>query len=197
MKNTSAIKGLPPEKLYQRIDPRIIPFDTTKDCKACEGIIGQEQALKSIQTGLDIKSLGYNIFITGMVGTGRTTTIMKFLEKLEISKEVLEDLLYVNNFKTRDEPTLIILPAGQGNLFKDAMENLIGLLKVDIPEMLKSKYYTEKRDTIIEKQQKRQKEVLKKFETDVAKEGFSVIQVQIGTFVKPDLIPIIEDGRSR
>jgi ATP-dependent Lon protease len=57
--------------------------------------------------------------------------------------------------------------------------------------MLKSKYYSEKRDSIIESQQKKQKEILKNFEKAVAKEGFSVIQVQMGLFVKPDLVPMI------
>jgi predicted ATP-dependent protease len=58
---------------------------------------------------------------------------------------------------------------------------------------LKSKYYGEKRDAIVESQQRRQKEMLQSFEEEAAKEGFSVIQVQMGMFVKPDLIPVIEE----
>jgi len=108
-------------------------------------------------------------------------------------EEKPDDILYVNNFKNPDEPTLIILPAAQGKRFKEAMELLIGMLKSNIPELLKSKYYTEKRDEIVESQQKTQKEILKAFEEEVAKEGFSVIQVQMGMFVKPDLIPVIEE----
>ena len=192
MKDAPRAKELPFDKLYQRIEPDLMPFDTTQECKSCEGIIGQERALKSIQTGLDIKSRGFNIFITGMLGTGRTTTIKKFLDKIEKTKFKPDDILYVNNFKAADEPTLITLPAGKGTLFQEAMKQLIEILKINIPELLKSPYYTEKRDRIIEEQQNKQKAVLKQFEEEVAKEGFSVIQVQIGTFVKPDLIPIIE-----
>ena len=192
MKNAGLFKELPPDKLYWKIDPKIIPYNTTENCKACEDIIGQERALKAIQTGLDIKSRGYNIFITGMVGTGRTTSIKKFLERIEKTKEIPDDILYVNNFKCPDEPTLIILTAGQGMLFQEEMAKLIEVLKINIPELLKSKYYTEERDKIIESQQKKQKEALKKFENEVAKEGFSVIQIQIGTYVKPDLMPVIE-----
>lgn len=107
-------------------------------------------------------------------------------------EETPDDILYVNNFKNPDEPTLLSLPAGKGKHFKEAMEHLIGMLKSNIPELLKSKYYTEKRDEIVEIQQKIQKEILKDFEEEVAKEGFSVIQVQMGMFVRPDLIPVIE-----
>lgn len=192
MKKAANFEKLSPDKLTWKLDPEQIPFKTSEDCKTYEGIIGQERAIKAIQTGLDIKSLGYNIFITGMIGTGRTTTIKQFLEKLEKKEKTPDDMLYVNNFKSPDEPVLITLPAGKGRPFKEAMALLIKGLKTNIPELLKSKYYTEKRDSVIESQQKKQKEILKTFEEDVAKEGFSVIQVQLGLFVKPDLIPLIE-----
>jgi lon-related putative ATP-dependent protease len=194
MKKATEFEELSLDKLSWTLDLQKIPFESSDDCDACEGIIGQERALKAIQTGLDIHSLGYNIFVTGIVGTGRTTTIKQLLEKMRNVEETPEDILYVNNFNNQDEPTLITLPAGQGRHFKEAMEQLIQMLKTNIPELLKSKYYADKRDAIVESQQKIQKEILKSFEAEVAQEGFSVIQVQMGLFVKPDLIPII-DGK--
>lgn len=193
MKAKTHFEELAPDRLRWKMDPGTIPFASTDECKPCEEIIGQERALKAIKTGLDIKSLGYNIFITGMVGTGRTTTIKQLLEKLEKGEETPDDILYVNNFKNPDEPSLIILPGGKGKLFKEAMEKLIEMLKTNIPELLKSKYYTERKEAIIEGQQKKQKDILQKFEADVAKQGFSVIQVQMGLFTKPDLIPVIDE----
>jgi len=192
MKPAANFKELPVELLKWNCNPEKIPVLTSAECDPCEGIIGQERALKAIQTGLEIKSLGYNIFVTGMVGTGRTTTIKQLLEKLEKGEETPDDILYVNNFKNPDEPTLVTLPAGKGKLFKGAVENLVEMLKANVPEMLKSKYYAEKRDGIIESQQKKQKELLKNFEDEVAQEGFSVIQVQMGPFVRPDIVPMIE-----
>ncbi len=192
LKRKNQFVTLPPEKLRWRCPPERIPFETTEECSPCEEIIGQERAIRAIQTGLEVKSVGYNIFITGMVGTGRTTAIKQLLEKLEKEKTIPPDFLYVNNFKTPDEPTLLQLPAGQGRLFKQAMENLIEMLNVNIPELLKSKYYTERKEAIVEAQQRKQKEILERFEAQVAAEGFSVIQVQMGLFVKPDLVPLIE-----
>jgi lon-related putative ATP-dependent protease len=193
MKKASNFKELSPDQLRWSLDVKDIPFTTSNDCEACTGIIGQNRALNAIQTGLDIKSLGYNIFITGMVGTGRMTTIKQLLERLDKDGEQIPaDMVYVNNFKNADEPTLITLEAGQGRLFKEAMKNLVEMLKANIPKVLKNKYYTEQRDAIVEGQQKLQKEILKNFEEMVAKEGFSVIQVQMGMFIKPDLIPLFE-----
>jgi len=193
MKSQTIFEELPPEKLRWRLEPEAIPFMTTDDCDPCAEIIGQERALKAIQTGLDIKSLGYNIFITGMVGTGRTTTIKQLLEKLEKEDKTPDDILYVNNFKNPDEPSLIMLANGQGRLFKEAMDSLVDSLRINIPELLKSKYYSDKREGIIEAQQAKQKEILQRFETEASQQGFSVIQVQMGLFVKPDLVPVIEE----
>jgi len=178
MKTATNFKELPADLLRWTCDPEKIPVSSSDECKPCDVIIGQERALKAIQIGLDIKGFGYNIFIAGMVGTGRTTAIKQLLEKLEKGDA--------------DEPMLINLPAGKGKIFKEAMQNMIAMLTTNIPEMIKSKYYAEQRDEIVESQQKKQKEILQNFEEEVAKEGFSVIQVQMGMFVKPDLVPLIE-----
>ena len=193
MKTRANFEELPAEKLRWRCPLEIIPYGSSDECKGCDEIIGQERALKSIQTGLEIQSLGYNIFVTGLVGTGRTTTIKQLLEKLEKGEKTPDDLLYVNNFKYPDEPTLITLPAGQGRKFNEVMANVIAILQKNIPDLFKSKHYTEKRDGLIEVQQQKGKEILKDFEEKAAQEGFSVIQVQMGFFSRPDLIPLIND----
>jgi lon-related putative ATP-dependent protease len=192
MKTKSGFPELPPDKLRWTCCPDLVPVESSTEVSACQEIIGQERALRAIQTGLDIKSLGYNIFITGMVGTGRTTTVKQLLDQLEKGDKTPDDILYVNNFRYPDEPVLIMLPAGRGKEFGQAMAKLIDLLKTNIPSLLKSPYYAEKRDGVVEAQQKKQRELLQSFEAEVAEQGFSVIQVQMGMFSRPDLIPVIE-----
>ena len=192
MRTKTGFPELSPGQLRWTCAPELVPVKTSADAGPCEEIIGQERALKAIQTGLDIKSLGYNIFITGMVGTGRTTTITQLLDQLEKGEKTPDDILYVNNFKYPDEPVLIMLPAGHGKAFAEAMARLIDMLRSSIPDLLKSPYYTEKRDALVESQQKKQRELLQGFETEVAEQGFSVIQVQMGLFTRPDLIPVLE-----
>ncbi|MDH4223807.1 MAG: AAA family ATPase, partial [candidate division Zixibacteria bacterium] len=63
---------VPLEKLRWRCEPSSLKLNSTDDVEACEGIIGQGRALCAIKLGLEIKSEGYNIFVTGLVGTGRT-----------------------------------------------------------------------------------------------------------------------------
>jgi len=192
LKSKTQFDELPSEKLRWTCPAEKIRFATTNDFEPCEEIIGQQRALKALKTGLDIKTLGYNIFISGMVGTGRTTTIKQLLERLKKGEPIPDDILYVNNFKNPDEPRLIVLPAGKGKQFSEESNSLIERLKQNVPALLTSQYYGERRDQIIETQQKKQKDILKTFEDEVAEKGFSVIQVQMGLFVKPDLIPVVE-----
>ncbi|MCU0243429.1 MAG: AAA family ATPase, partial [Acidobacteria bacterium] len=192
MRTRSGFPELSPDLLRWSCCADLIPVASSAEARPCEEIIGQERALRAIQTGLDIKSNGYNVFITGMVGTGRTTTVKQLLERLEKGDRTPDDILYVNNFKYPDEPVLIVLPAGQGREFAEAMAKLIDLLRDNVPHLLKSPYYTEKRDAIVEGQQKRQRDILQRFEEEVAAQGFSVIQVQMGMFSRPDLIPVLE-----
>ncbi len=187
-------RELKPSELRWQCDPKFLKFKTVNDLRTCEGIIGQPRAIEAIKLGLNVKYPGYNIFITGPVGTGRTTAITKLLEELRIKKGIMKDLLYVNNFKNRDMPKLIELPAGQGNKFKNTMMNLIQELRTNIPQVFSSEEYQKRRQNIVNKYEKRHRALLKEFEKNIEKEGFKVVQVQMGPFVRPAILPII-DGK--
>ena len=66
---------LKPEDLRWMCDPDIFEFESTSDLEPMEGILGQERALKAIRLGVDLRSPGYNIFIAGLSGTGKATTV--------------------------------------------------------------------------------------------------------------------------
>jgi MoxR-like ATPase len=84
--NMKKFRELKPSQLRWQCDPRVLKFKTVNELRTCEGIIGQPRAIEAIKLGLNVKYPGYNIFITGPVGTGRTTAITKLLEELEVKK---------------------------------------------------------------------------------------------------------------
>ncbi len=173
--------------------PGFLKFKTSEDLALCEGIIGQPRAIEALKLGLNVKYPGYNIFITGPVGTGRTTAITKLLEELKTKKDQLKDLLYVNNFKNPDLPKLVVLEAGKGKQFKEEMERLIYQLKTNIPQVFASEEYQKRRQKIVSKYENEQQRMLNDFEKKVAEKGFRLVQVQMGPFVKPAIVPIIDD----
>lgn len=184
---------LKPEQLRWQCTPELLKFKTSEDLAFCEGIIGQPRAIEAIKLGLNVKYPGYNIFITGPVGTGRTTAITKLLEELKTKKDQLKDLLYVNNFRNPDLPRLIILEAGKGKKFREEMERLIYQLRTNISQIFASDEYQRRRQQIINKYENEQQKMLGDFERKVEEKGFKLVQVQMGPFVRPGILPIIED----
>jgi len=183
---------VPVEKLRWRCDPENLNLTTTDEVEPCDWIIGQDRAVKAIKLGLDIESVGYNIFVAGFVGTGRLTTIKHLLEELDKKKKRPDDKCYVNNFKKPDIPRIVSLPAGQGRAFKREMENLILSLKKNIPAVFESEHYQERRSELVKESEDGQKAILQEFDDQVKKEGFAVVQLKMGPFVRPDIQPLVE-----
>ncbi len=183
---------VPVEKLRWRCDPEMLPFESTETVQACDEIIGQDRALEAIRVGLDITSLGYNIFVSGLTGTGRFTTIKCVLEEMEVKGKIPNDLCYVNNFKNPDMPHMLSLPAGQGTAFKKEMETLIESLKKKIPLLFENETYLNKKKEVVEKYRNKQAEVFREFEKKVNKGGFSLVQIQMGPYSRPGIFPVHE-----
>ncbi len=194
MSKKTDFEEVPIEKLRWRCDPESLKLASTDDVEPCDWIIGQDRAVKAIKLGLDIESVGYNIFVAGFVGTGRLTTIKLFLEKLAKKKKRPDDKCYVNNFKNPDMPRIVSLSAGQGRAFKREMENLILSLKKNIPAVFESEQYQERRSELVKESEDGQKAILQEFDDQVKKEGFAVVQLKMGPFVKPDIQPLV-DGK--
>jgi ATP-dependent Lon protease len=183
---------VPVEKLRWRCDPEKLKFQSTEDLPVIREIIGQERALEAIRLGLDIDGFGYNIFVTGLVGTGRKTAIKGLLEEIDTAGKIPNDICYVNNFKNPDMPKMISLGAGEGNEFKNDMDNLIETLKKKIPLIFEDERYLNKKKEILEKFRDQQAAYFKEFEKKVSAEKFSLVQVQMGPYSRPGIFPVVD-----
>lgn len=193
MKNIQKKIEVPVGKLRWRFDPSDLKIKSFDDIKPSKEIIGQERALRALRLGLEMKHFGYNVFVTGFSGTGRTTTIKRLLKEFEDKKTELSDFCYVHNFDNPDQPILVQLKAGEGSAFKKEMTDFLDDLLRDIPAVFESKRFQEERKKILEHFQSRQRSILKEFEKKVKAKGFEVVQVQIGTTVRPDVVPVINE----
>src|SRR5512136_2424972 len=186
------LEEVPVEKLRWRCDPQSLPFETTASVVACDEIIGQERAEEAIRVGLNIGSIGYNIFVTGLAGTGRFTTIKCVLEEMDVKAKIPNDLCYINNFKNSDMPHMLSLPPEQGNAFKKEMETLVESLKKKIPLSFENETYLNKKKEVVEKFRNKQAEMFREFEKKVNKEGFALVQIQMGPYSRPGIFPLVE-----
>ncbi len=179
------IKPLSVDELCNYCDTDIFKFDTTEDLPAFKGAIGQERALKSIDFGLDLDSKGFNIFLLGENGTGKTSTIRSILEEKSQAESVPDDWCYVYNFKEPDVPTAISLDPGKGLQFRKDMERLIKSLQAEIPKEFESKEYEKERGKILEEFQSKQKDLFTAIEEEAASKGFEIKKTAGGFFIVP------------
>ncbi len=82
-------------------------------------------ALEALETGLSVRKPGFNIYVAGLTGAGKMTTIKFILEKLKVANSRPNDKCYVHNFRMPDMPGIIELPAGKGREFKGDMVEAI------------------------------------------------------------------------
>jgi hypothetical protein len=183
---------VPVEKLRWHCVPHDLGIKSIDQVQPSTEIIGQDRALRALRVGLEMMQYGYNVFVTGSTGTGRTTTIKRLLHEYEKQKAELTDKCYVHNFHDPDSPLMIALPAGQGATFRKDMEALVGELLKGIPALFESRRYQEQRKALLDHFQSRQRSVLKDFEKRVKERGFEVVQVQSGPAMRPEIAPVIE-----
>ena len=80
------------------------PCESSADLLPLTEIIGQDRALRALQFGLKIESKGFNIYISGMPGTGRKTSIISYLEKVARERPIPDDWCYVYDFRDPNKP---------------------------------------------------------------------------------------------
>ncbi|OGC09253.1 ATP-dependent protease [candidate division KSB1 bacterium RBG_16_48_16] len=184
---------VPVEKLRWTCDVETIKEYLAKKGKSIPAILGQDRAVRAIEVGLDMEFPGYNLYVAGASGTGRTTTVRHLLNRRKNKKQPPPDICYVNNFKNPDMPIVLTLPHGEGKKLKTEMADLVHHLRVAIPKVFDSDEYREKREAVAEKFDDNQRNIIADLEKKAKKQNFALVQVQVGPFTKPDVLPIINN----
>ena len=186
-------KELKPSDLRWQCNPDIFEFKTTDELEPIEGILGQERALNALRVGMDLRSSGYNIYIAGLSGTGKATTVKKILEKVGSQCPLLYDYAYVNNFKNEDRPILITFMRGKAKVFKQDLSSSIELLKTKIPLSLENHSYINQKNKLLKLYSDKEQKLMSGFQEKLKKENFQLGQVKQGEMARPDIFPIIDN----
>lgn len=142
------LSELTPQQLNARQDPDALGFSSTADIDRFVGILGQNQAIAAIQFGVAMKRGGYNIFVMGDSGTGRSSFVRQFLSGEAKRQEAPHDWLYVNNFDNSREPRTLKLPAGMGAALIQDMEQLVDQLMLTFPAAFENPTYQQRKSAI-------------------------------------------------
>ena len=173
------------DKLRWNCDPDLLGFETTAELPDFNDAIGQKRALRSIEFGLGVEGSGFNLYIAGETGTGRTTTIASILNKRAKNEPQPHDWVYVNNFKDSDSAISLDLPAGKGNKLAADMKELIEDFRKDIPKALESSEYESRRSDLLESYQTASNLLFQGLEKAAEKLGFSLQRTVSGLVIVP------------
>ncbi len=179
---------LPAEKLRLTCDEKLMGCETTEELAPLKEIIGQERAVRALKFGIGIRDHGFNIYVAGWPGTGRTTAVKNFVDEIARVEPVPPDWCYVNNFSNQYEPKALQLPAGKGKEFQKEIKNLIENIRSALPKAFESEDYTKKREETLRGLEIQRKELIDSLNARAQQESFIIQTTPIGLL----LIPVIK-----
>ena len=179
------VNELSVEKLRKICDPEVLGCRTSEEMSVPKTIIGQERAVRAMQFGLGMKNAGFNIYVAGPPGTGRTSAIEHFLEAVAHDQPVPNDWCYVNNFADSYRPNALRLPAGLARGLQADMKTLIEEAQRDIRSAFASEEYVARHKEIGEMFQQQRDEIFKAIDRKAEEAGFLIQVSPIGLMTLP------------
>jgi lon-related putative ATP-dependent protease len=157
---------LRPNQLRRTLDPARLAFASTADVQPLVGTIGQPRALDALEYGLEVGTRGHNVFVAGLSGSGRLTTVLDYLRTLSLARPKPDDWVYVHNFRNPDHPNAIRVRAGRGSELAKEMDDFVDAARREIPRAFESEEYQRRRRDVaaeIGAQREALEEELRKF----------------------------------
>lgn len=173
------------KQLKEKFDITNFNFETTENLDDSNLIYGQDRGIKALEFGLNIDSKGYNLYIEGPSGVGKTMYTKKFVNNIAKKKKVPNDWCYVYNFNNPNEPTAISLSAGKGKEFKVDMENFIHDIRKDIKATFNNDDFAKEKKLIKQRYEEKKNELLNKLSIQSEKNGFQVKSTSNGVYMMP------------
>jgi len=193
MNKKKSDRKVPVEKLRWTLNPLELPFKTTRELSPLKEIVGQKRGVEAFKFGAGMNTPGYNIFVTGVAGSGRLSTVKKLLQEISAKNgSVPDDLCYVNNFKDSEAPILLRFKAGDGKRFKKDINDFVETLKKEAPLLFESQDYINRKKEIMEEYENKGKTFFKELDKKVRAEGFALVDVQVGQMKRPEIMPLID-----
>jgi len=176
---------LPPERLYTRCDTGRFDFETTADLEELSEIIGQERALAAVRFGIGMRREGYNLFVLGPSGTGKTTAVRQYLEQQVRDAPRPDDWCYVNRFDDPQRPRALRLPAGRGTELRSDLAQLIEEVGGALPAAFEGKAYQDAIRQLEEDLKTRQEQAFEALQAEAQKRDLALVRTPGGFLFTP------------
>ena len=173
------------KQLKMTCDPKQLKFKTTEELEPINTGIGQDKGIKSLEFGLQIDVKGYNLYLEGPSGVGKTMYTKTYLDKISTKQKQPLDWCYVYNFDVPNEPIAISLSAGSGHEFKLAMDGFIKEIKKDIKNTFNADDYEKEKQLIKQEFEEKRNVLLESLNSEASKYNFCVKSAKNGIYMTP------------
>ena len=184
---------VPLEKFRKRTDIASLGFATTEEQECNQQLIGQARAVGAISYALAVDRTGYNLFVVGDPGSGRTTYALREIKERAALMPAPDDWIYVYNFDEPGEPLAIKLPAGHGKKFASAVEDLVEDLKLNLGNAFDNSEYEDSKAALVKSFQESVGELIDSLRAYAAEKNFTIKRTPQG-FVN---LPLVKEAPAK
>ena len=171
--------------LKMTCNPSMFNFETTEELEPIQTGIGQDRGIKALEFGIQVDVKGYNLYLEGPSGVGKTMYTKNYLDKISSKQKVPSDWCYIYNFDNPNEPIAVELPAGQGKEFKEFMDGFIKEIKKDIKKTFNADDFEKEKALIKQEFEAKRSSLLDKLNEQASKYNFQVKAAQNGIYMMP------------
>jgi len=181
---------LHPTEARWTCDPAEFGIETTDALTSPEPFLGQKRALRALQFGTEASNPGFNVFVVGEEGTGRTSMATQFLQQQAAEQPAPDDYCYVYNFDSSSRPHVLRLRAGMGRQLSRGMEELTRELERALPRAFDAEDYERDRASLRMQVEQQQSAIFEELRAAAEELNFAIARTQQGFAVAP-----IKDGQ--
>ena len=182
------------KKLKTTCNPNIFNFETTSDLEPIRGGIGQDRGIKALEFGLNVDINGYNLYLEGPTGVGKTMYTKNYLDTISKKKKVPQDWCYIYNFDNPNEPIALNLAAGQGKVFRDTMDRFIKDIKTDIKQTFNNEDFEKEKVLIKQEYEDKRTALMTKLNEKSANNGIYMMPVVNGKTIEQEEFEKLDDN---
>lgn len=136
------------------------------------GAMAQERAVSALELGFGIRQRGFNIFIVGSSGTGRTSTVTQMLNERARKEPTPNDTVLLYNFDDRDRPLALLIPPSSGPKLKKTYDSLVDKMLFNLEKAFEAEHYLSQRQEVQETCRAKTDAILEEIEETAMEQGF-------------------------
>lgn len=156
-------------------------------------LLGQDRPMAAIRTGLSIHAAGYNLFVSGLMGSGRLAVVELLLRDIQPVCRRTPDRLFVFNFREPNRPLLVSVPPGKAATFRDDLLEFGRSLHGALLAAMRSRPHRLSRRVVRRSSGGRERRIMDALSRQAQKQGCALVRFQAQNGASTaDIYPVVD-----